>query len=325
MNVLLTGGAGYIGSTISNLLLDRKHDVTIIDNLSTGNINNIPKKANFIKADISNRKTIFKLLKKNVFDVIIHLAAYIDVEESVKNPNKYILNNYQKTKDFVNFCILNNHKKFIFSSTAAVYAGNSKKKVKENSILKPISPYAISKLKSEKFIMKIKNIDYIILRYFNVAGADIRLRSGLISKKKSTHLIKKLCENYLKSKEIKIFGSDYPSKDGTAIRDYIHVVDLALAHIYAANYLNKNKSSLVLNCGYGHGYSVKEVIDSFNSLNKKKLPYSYSKRRMGDIFSLVADNQSIKKKIGWKPKYDSLRKILKSSIDWEKKIKKNNF
>ena len=322
MNILLTGGAGYIGSTTANLLLDQGHRVTVIDNLSTGNIKNIPKKAKFLKTDIANKIKIKRLFKKNVFDIIIHFAAFIDVEESVRKPKKYINNNYLKTKKFLEICKLCNQKKIIFSSTAAVYASNDKTSIKENSKKKPISPYAISKYECEKHFKKDSKIKYIILRYFNVAGVDFKFRSGLISKKKSTHLITKICESYLSNKTIEIYGFDYPSHDGTAIRDFIHVVDLAQAHIQAAKYLMSNNKSLVLNCGYGHGYTVKEVIDNFNKMNKKKINYSFSKRRKGDVFRLIANSSLIKKKLNWKPKYDSIKKILKSSLDWESKINK---
>jgi UDP-glucose 4-epimerase len=323
MNVLLTGGAGYIGSTTANLLLDQSHTVTIIDNLSTGNEKNIPKKATFIKSDISNKLILSKLFKKNKFDVIIHFAAFIDVEESVRKPKKYIKNNYLKTKKFLEVCKLYNQLKIIFSSTAAVYGDSKLGIISENAKLKPISPYAISKLNSENYI-KNNNINYVILRYFNVAGADTRMRSGLVSKKKSTHLIKKICESFFSKKKIQIYGNDYPSLDGTAIRDYIHVADLALAHIQAAKYLIKKNISITLNCGYGKGYSVKNVIDTFNKICGDKVQYIYTKRRAGDLFKLVANISLLKKKLKWKPKNNSLKKILESSLKWEKRLNRDD-
>lgn len=323
MNVLLTGGAGYIGSTTANLLLDQNHNVTIIDNLSTGNKKNIPKKATFIKSDINDRSIISKLFKKNTFDIIIHFAAFIDVEESVREPKKYIENNYFKTKKFIEICKFYNHSKIIFSSTAAVYGDSKLGVINENAKLNPTSPYAISKFKSENFI-KSNNVNYVILRYFNVAGADLRMRSGLISKKKSTHLIKKICESYFNKKKLEIYGSNYPSVDGTAIRDYIHVSDLALAHIQAAKYLIKDNKSIILNCGYGKGYSVKKVIDTFNKMRREKIKYIYTKKRAGDLFKLVANISLLKKKLKWHPKNNSLKKILESSLKWEKKLNKND-
>ena len=320
MNILITGGAGYIGSVTANYLIDNGHKIFLIDNLSTGNKRNIPKKCQFFKSNITNRKILSKIFKKNRIDIVLHFAAYIDVAESVKNPKKYFKNNYEKCKIFLSICKMNKVKNIVFSSTAAVYGNAKNKLISEKSTIRPISPYAKSKLKIENHLIKDNFFNFVILRYFNVAGADYKLRSGLISKKKSTHLIKKLCENFLKNKSISIFGNDYPSKDGTAIRDFIHVMDLADAHLKSAKYLLNKKKSLVLNCGYGNGYSVKQVIDTFNSLSKKKMLYNYKKRRSGDLFRLVADNKILKKKLNWKPKYNSLKKILKSSLDWEKKV-----
>ena len=322
MKVLITGGAGYIGSTTANLFIDKKHKVTIIDNLSTGNKKNIPKKANFVNCSIDNKKKISNLLKKIQFDLVIHFAAFINVEESVLKPKKYYNNNYLKTLKFVHICKEYGINKIIFSSTASVYGNLKKSIVYEKSATRPVSPYAKSKLKCEKFLKKQKDLEYIILRYFNVAGADLKLRSGLIKKKKSTHLIKKICENYLNNLPIEIYGNNYPSKDGTAIRDYVHVIDLAEAHYRAAKYLFKNKNSLTLNCGYGVGYSVKNVIDVFNKINKRKIKFIYKPRRKGDVFKLIASSNKIKNTLKWKPKYNSLKKILSSSLSWEKKIYK---
>ena len=321
MNVLLTGGAGYIGSTTANLFLDNGHKVTVIDDLSTGNKKNIPRKAKFFKFNINNKNLLNKILKNEKFDLVIHFAAFIDVEESVRKPKKYIINNYLNTKKLLNVCLANNLNKIIFSSTAAVYGNSKTGEVSENSIKKPFSPYAISKFKSENFIKSKNKLNYIILRYFNVAGSDLKLRSGLISKKKSTHLIKKICENFLKNKPIEIYGSDYPSKDGTAIRDYIHIHDLAYAHYKSAIYLLKNNESNIFNCGYGKGYSVLQVVRTFNKINNKKIKIKYGNRRKGDIYKLVAKTNKIKKKLKWLPKYNSLKKILISSLKWEKKLK----
>ncbi len=321
MNILLTGGAGYIGSTTANLFLDNGHKVTVIDDLSTGNKKNIPKKAKFFKFNINNKNLLSKILKNEKFDLIIHFAAFIDVEESVRKPKKYIINNYLNTKKLINVCLAHNLNKIIFSSTAAVYGNSKTGEVSEKSIKKPFSPYAISKFKSENFIKSKNKLNYIILRYFNVAGADLKLRSGLISKKKSTHLIKKMCENFLNNKPIEIYGSDYPTKDGTAIRDYIHIYDLAYAHYKSAIYLLKNNESNIFNCGYGKGYSVLQVLSTFNKINNKKIKIKFGNRRKGDIYKLVAKANKIKKKLKWSPKYNSLKKILISSLKWEKKLK----
>ena len=281
MKILLTGGAGYIGSVTANLFLDKGHDVHIVDDLSTGNKKNIPSKAKFTNCNISNYKIMSSLLKKNNFDILIHFAAFIDVEESVKKPKKYLNNNFNNSIKLFNVCKKYSLNKIIFSSTAAVYGNSKSGYCSEKSKLKPMSMYAKSKLKFENFLKKQKKTNSIILRYFNVAGSDIKLRSGLISKKKSTHLIKKLCENFLNGKEIVINGNDYPTFDGTTIRDYIHVNDLALAHYNASIYLLKTGKSNVFNCGYGRGYSVLEIVKAFNKINKRKIQIIFGKRRKG--------------------------------------------
>ncbi len=322
MKILLTGGAGYIGSVTANLFLDKGHEVFIIDNLSTGNKKNLPKKAQFIKCNIANNKKISKLLKTYKFDILLHFAAFIDVEESVSKPNKYLNNNFKNTIKLIKICEKFGLKKIIFSSTAAVYGNSITGTCSERSKLNPLSMYALSKLKCENFLKKKENMKYVILRYFNVAGADIKLRSGLISKKKSTHLIKKLCENFIKQKKIIINGNNYPTIDGTPVRDYMHVHDLALAHYNASKYLLKNGKSDVFNCGYGKGYSVLEIIKAFNKLNKKKIKIQIGERRKGDITKIVAKTSKIKKNLNWNPKYNSINKILKSSLEWEKTINK---
>ncbi len=323
MNILLTGGAGYIGSVTANFFLDRGHQVHIIDDFSTGSRKNLPKKAKFTKCKISDKKKISTILSKSKFDVLLHFAAFIDVEESVEKPKKYLQNNFKNTIKLLKICRDFNLKNIIFSSTAAVYGNSKTGYCTEKSELKPLSMYAKSKLKVENFLRKQKKLRYIVLRYFNVAGADIKLRSGLISKKKSTHLIKKLCENFLKKKEITINGKDYPTQDGTPVRDYIHVVDLALAHYNASNYLLKNGKSNIFNCGYGKGFSVLEIANNFNKINKRKIKIKYGNRRKGDISSLVSVEKKIKKVLNWRPKYNSISKILKSSLQWERKIKKS--
>ena len=323
MKILLTGGAGYIGSTTANLFLDRGHDVFVIDNLSTGSIKNISSKVKFFKFNINNKLKVEKLLNQNNFDILIHFAAFIDVEESMRKPKKYYENNFKNTKTLLNICSKYNLNKIIFSSTAAVYGNSRTGIVNERTPTNPKSPYAKSKLKCEDLIRKY-NFNHIILRYFNVSGAELKMRSGHISKKKSTHLIKKICENYFTNKEIEIFGKDYPSKDGTAIRDYIHVSDLAEAHYKSAQYLLKYKKSHILNCGYGKGNSVLNVIKTFNKFNYKKIKFKFSKRRLGDVYKIITKTEKIKKILKWKPKYDSLSYILKSSLKWEKKILKIN-
>jgi len=323
-NILVTGGAGYIGSHLVNLLIDKDYKVTVIDNLVTGYKKLVNKKAKFYNYDIADKKIINVILKKNKFDFVIHLAGLIRVDESIKKPKKYNDYNYVKSKIFLNNCINHNIKKIIFSSTATVY-GNSKKKIfSENNRLNPINPYSKSKLKFENYIInqsKKKNIKYIILRYFNVAGADQKLRSGLISKY-PTHLIKIVSEVAVgKRKKIIINGNDYNTIDGTTIRDYIHVSDLAEMHILALKYLIKKNQSNIFNCGYGKGYSVKEIINNYNTLIKKKIFYKIGPRRFGDSERLVANNNKFKKYFSnWKPKFNNIKKILETSLKWEKKL-----
>ncbi len=327
-NILLTGGAGYIGSNVANFLLDKGFKVTIIDNLVTGNIKLIPKKSKFFRCDISDSKKVTKIIKKNNFDIVMHFAGLIRVDESIKNPKKYNEINYNRAKIFLLTCFKNNLNKIIFSSTASVYGNNKNKKVSEKNKLKPLNPYAISKLKLEKFLVKnskFNNSKFAILRYFNVAGADKKLRSGLISKS-STNLIKAVCEIAVgKKKKLIINGNNYNTKDGTTIRDFIHVSDLAEIHYLAAKYLFKKNKSIILNCGYGKGYSVLEVIKYMNQLIPKKIPTIFGKRRFRDIEYSVSNTKKFKKYFKWKPKYNNLKDILKSSLAWEKKSIKNNF
>tara|TARA_B100000029_G_scaffold510424_1_gene601862 strand:+ start:173 stop:1156 length:984 start_codon:yes stop_codon:yes gene_type:complete len=327
VNILVTGGAGYIGSHVALRLIEEGHQVSIIDNLITGNESLIPKEALFLKCDINNKEKITNLLNNHKYDLIIHFAAFIQVEESVKNPGKYFKNNRDNTIDFFKTCYENKLTNIIFSSTAAVY-GSQKNNlpISEKMELKPVNPYGKSKLDVENFLFKNSNIfNYIVLRYFNVAGADPELRSGLISNH-SSHLIKITSEVAVgKRDKVTIFGNDYTTHDGTAIRDYIHVSDLADIHINTLNLLNKNKESNIFNCGYGKGYSVKEVIDTANNITNGSINYEYGDRRLGDSEVLISDVSKLNNFINWKPKYNDLNTILKTSIDWEKKINEKIF
>ena len=323
LNILITGGAGYIGSHVANLLIDKGYEVTIIDNLITGNLSLVPKKAKLEKCDISDKKKVSKILKKKNFAAILHFAGLIRVDESVKKPIKYKNYNYNKAKIFFETCLKNNVNKIIFSSTASVYGNANIKSVKEDDKLQPLNPYAASKLKFEKYLIKksnITNMTYIILRYFNVAGADKKLRTGLISKY-STHLIKVACEVATKKrKKIIINGDNYNTKDGTPVRDYIHVSDLSEIHLISLNHLLKGGKSEIFNCGYGKGYSVKEVIREMNKIVKEKINTEIGLRRKGDSQKIVANISKLKNYFSWKPKNYKLSKILKSSLDWERKI-----
>ena len=324
MKILITGGAGYIGSHVSHLLVDRGYNITIIDSLLTGNKKLIPKKAKFINSDISNVKKINRILQKNKFDLVIHFAGLIRVDESVKFPKKYLNNNYEKTKIFLSICLKNGLKKLIFSSTAAVYGNPKKNKVSENNKLNPLNPYAKSKLMIENFIKKLSkknDLKFVILRYFNVAGADKKMRTGLISKY-STHLIKIVSEVAVKKrKKILINGDNYKTRDGTPIRDYIHVSDLAEAHLLSLRYLLKGNKSGIFNCGYGKGYSVKEIIQTANKLFNNTINFSIGPKRPGDSKYVVANPNKFIKTMKWKPKFNNIKKIIVSAVNWEKKLK----
>ena len=321
MNILLTGGAGYIGSHAALSLIDNGHSVTVIDNLITGNKKLIPPQAKYYECDIADREQVEKILKQNKFDIVMHFAGLTRVDESVKYPEKYQIHNFEKSKTFFKNCFQNNVKKIIFSSTAGVYGDSNSEYVKETDDLKPINPYAESKCKIEKFLIensKSEKIQYIILRYFNVAGADANKRSGLISKS-STNLIKAVCEAAIKKRnKIIINGNDYKTKDGTAIRDFIHVSDIADIHTTAANTLFKNSASDIYNCGYGQGYSVKQVITEMENIINDKLKVEIGPRREKDISVSIANSDKFKKKFNWKPKFNNLNYILKTALEWEK-------
>ena len=321
MKILLTGGAGYIGSHAAIALLEGGHKVTVIDNLSTGNKKLIPPSANFVNCNINDVTTISQILQKEKFDALMHFAGYIEVEESVSNPKKYFDNNTKNSKILFDTCIKNNLKNIIFSSTAAAYGNPANSEpIKESTDLKPINPYGESKIKSELHLRENSQCNFIILRYFNVAGADPKMRSGLISKK-ATHLIKIASEVAVgKRKDITIFGNDYPTPDGTAIRDYIHVSDLADVHVKAVEYLVSKQQSNIINCGYGKGFSVKDVLKIVNQVNDKPISIKNGDRRAGDPSMLVSNVSKLHSLFDWQPKYNDLSFIVKTSIDWEKKL-----
>jgi UDP-glucose 4-epimerase len=324
-NILVTGGAGYIGSHIVEQLIKDKETVIILDNLVTGYKKLINKNAKFIKADIENKSKIIKIIKNNNITSIIHLAAYLNVSEAEKNKKKYYKNNIIGTKNLLEACKNSNVKNIIFSSSCSIY-GNVKGSVDENKKPNPQGYYAYTKLKGEELIKKyskISNYKYAILRYFNVAGASPSNKVGEIEKSHG-HLIKNIAIQCLKKKPIvNIYGKDYKTKDGTCIRDYMHVSDLADIHVKSIKYLTKNKKSILLNCGYGKGYSVQQIVNIFKKI-KKGVKINYQKRRPGDIAQVFADTKKFKKIFRFRPKYDNIEKILLSAIKWEKKIKKNN-
>ena len=326
MNVLLSGGAGYIGSHAALSLLDKGHSVHIVDNLSTGSKLLIPKNARFTNCNINDESKISDLIKSDKFDLLMHFAGFIQVEESVQQPEKYFENNTNNAIKFFNTCKNNGLNKLIFSSTAAAYGSVSENKlIDEDTNLNPQNPYAESKIRTERFLFNNQDkFKFIILRYFNVAGADKKLRSGQISKK-STHLIKILSEVIVgKRDKIEIFGSDYNTPDGTAIRDYIHVSDLADIHTEIAEYLLEKLETNLFNCGYGNGFSVLDVINTANNIYQNKIIYKFAKRRGGDVEKLISSNSKILNHINWKPKYNDLKEIINTSVRWEEKINASN-
>ena len=323
INILITGGAGYIGSHASYLLIEKGYNITIIDSLITGNKQLVPKEANLEICDITDTDKVTQILKSKKFEAVLHFAGLIRVEESVKYPEKYIEFNYNKAKIFLDICFQNNLNKVIFSSTGAVY-GSPKDKIIESDELNPLSPYADSKLMLENYLIdqsKNVNVKYIILRYFNVAGADQKMRTGLISKF-STHLIKVASEVATKKRnKLVINGDDYNTPDGTPIRDYIHVSDLADIHLKSLEYLLKDNQSEIFNCGYGKGYSIKEVINCLNNLLETNINFEIGPRRDGDSECIVSNSEKFIKAMSWKPKFNDLNYILKTAIAWEKKLK----
>ena len=323
-NILITGGAGYIGSHVSFLLIEKGYNITIIDSLITGNKQLVPKEANLEICDITDTDKVTQILKSKKFEAVLHFAGLIRVEESVKYPEKYIEFNYNKAKIFLDICFQNNLNKVIFSSSAAVYGNPKKDKIIESDELNPLSPYADSKLMLENYLKdqsKNVNVKYIILRYFNVAGADQKMRTGLISKF-STHLIKVASEVATKKRnKLVINGDDYNTPDGTPIRDYIHVSDLADIHLKSLEYLLKDNQSEIFNCGYGKGYSIKEVINCLNNLLETNINFEIGPRRDGDSECIVSNSEKFIKAMSWKPKFNDLNYILKTAIAWEKKLK----
>jgi len=323
-NILITGGAGYIGSHVSILLIEKGYNITIIDSLITGNKQLVPKEANLEICDITDTDKVTQILKSKKFEAVLHFAGLIRVEESVKYPEKYIEFNYNKAKIFLDICFQNNLNKVIFSSSAAVYGNPKKDKIIESDELNPLSPYADSKLMLENYLIdqsKNVNVKYIILRYFNVAGADQKMRTGLISKF-STHLIKVASEVATKKRnKLVINGDDYNTPDGTPIRDYIHVSDLADIHLKSLEYLLKDNQSEIFNCGYGKGYSIKEVVNCLNNLLETNINFEIGPRRDGDSECIVSNSEKFIKAMSWKPKFNDLNYILKTAIAWEKKLK----
>ena len=320
-NILITGGAGYIGSHISEILIKKKKKIFILDNLTTGHKKLINKKANFIFGDIRDKIKLKKIFKKHNIDSIIHLAAALSVGESQKKPSKYKSINIEGTRVILSAIENSNVKNFIFSSTCAVYK-DGLDEVSEKSPLKPTSIYGKTKLEGEKLIQEFcrnRNLNYGILRFFNVAGASFSGKIGQINK--GDQLFKNLAIELKKKKPIfKIYGSNYKTKDGTCVRDYIHVVDIANIHLKVLNKIKLQKKSIILNCGYAQGISVKDVIQKFKENTKKEILIKVLKKRKGDMSKIISNNFKLKKFLNWKPRANNLNLMVRTSIKWEKNL-----
>jgi len=320
--ILVTGGAGYIGSHMVRQLGEAGERVVVLDNLSTGHANAVLH-GELVVGDTGDKALVSRLLAEHEIDTVLHFAAHTIVPESVAQPLKYYGNNTCSTRSLLDCCQQAGVKHFIFSSTAAVYGIPQGDIATEESPLAPINPYGTSKLMSEWMLRDLcaaSDMRYVALRYFNVAGSDPECRIGQ-STEKATLLIKVAAEVAVgKREQLLIFGTDYPTADGTGIRDYIHVEDLASAHLSAMSYLRQGGDSTTLNVGYGHGYSVRQVIDAVNRVNGKPIKTQEQTRRAGDPPSLIARVTKIHATLDWKPRYDNLDFIVKTSLDWEKKL-----
>lgn len=323
MSVLVTGGAGYIGSHMVYELVDAGEKVVVLDNLTTGFHWAIPGDARLVVGDIGDEALVKELVRKHDIKAIIHFAGSIVVPESVTDPLGYYFNNTVKSRALIAAAVASGIKQFIFSSTAAVYGAPKVVPVIETAPLEPMSPYGSSKLMTEIMLRDTSiahDFNYVALRYFNVAGADPRGRTGQ-STKGATHLIKVACETALgKRAAMDVFGTDYATRDGTCIRDYIHVKDLARAHVAALGHLRGGGKSDVFNCGYSRGFTVLEVIDAVKRASGKDFNVRISPRRPGDPPEIVAESAKIRAALGWKPLHDDLDGIVRHALDWEDRL-----
>jgi UDP-glucose 4-epimerase len=317
-SILVLGGAGYIGSHTSYLLNQKGYNVVILDNLLHGqNFNH--KWATLIKADFADELVLESIFKNYNIEAVMHFAALIEVGISVKKPAEFYENNVIKTIKFLNFMLKHGIKKFIFSSSCAIYGNPQKIPMDENHSFYPISPYGKNKLAVEFVLKDYANaygLQYVSLRYFNAAGADPK--NGLGEQHNpETHIIPLMLRAINQDKEFKIFGTDYNTQDGSCVRDYIHVRDLASAHFLALEYLNTTNKSDVFNLGTGNGYSVKEMVQMTQKVTGKSLKVNLFERRPGDVDTLIADNKKIKTILGWRPEYSDLNNILQTAHEWE--------
>ncbi len=319
--ILVTGGAGYIGSHTVKKLGEAGYAVVVYDNLSTGSAEAVLY-GELYKGELNDRQRLEQVFEQHSFDAVLHFAASISVPESLAKPLEYYANNTSNVINVLQCCKKFNVNQFVFSSTAAVYGEVKKSPVEETSPTEPINPYGKSKLMSESIIRdyaQASELKYVILRYFNVAGADSSGKIGQMGKK-AAHLIKVGCDAALGIRPFaSIYGTDYPTADGTGIRDYIHVEDLAAAHVDALRYLERESTSQILNCGYGSGYSVKEVLSKIQEISGVDFPIVETARREGDPACVIASGEKIREVIGWNPQYNSLDEIVRSALAWEQK------
>lgn len=321
--VLVTGGAGYIGSHVVKTLVQAGYSkIVVLDNLSTGFEASVLD-AQFILGNVQDTALVFDILKANQIDTVMHFAASTVIPDSITHPLDYYQNNSVGTLNLLQGCVKAKVKYFIFSSTAAVYGTNNAQFIHEDSPKNPTNPYGHSKLMSEQFVKDVAHahdLRFAILRYFNVAGADPSLQIGQRTHN-ATHLIKMAVQTACGlHSALPIFGIDYPTKDGTCIRDFIHVNDLADAHLQALNYLIQKNKSLTLNCGYGQGFSVFEVIKAVEEITARPLNVIQAPKRNGDLPCVVADVTRIKQLINWQPKFADLLSIVKTAFDFEQKL-----
>lgn len=323
MAVLITGGAGYIGSHMVLTALERGEKVVVLDNLSTGNRGLVADGAVFVEGDAGDQALVTKLIAEHAIDAIIHFAGSIVVPDSVAEPLAYYANNTTVARNLIEAAVAGGVRHFIFSSTATVYSGDNLDLLSETLPTGPTNPYGRSKLMTEWMLedaARAHDFRPVVLRYFNVAGADPKGRTGQ-SSPRATHLIRRGCQVALsRVPQLDIFGTDYPTPDGTGVRDYIHVSDLVAAHALALDYLRGGGAPIVMNCGYGHGSSVREVIAAIEKVTGQKLHAREAPRRPGDPPSLVADATLIRATLGWAPAHDDLDEIVAHAYAWEKRL-----
>ena len=321
MNILVTGGAGYVGSHVALQLSEHDHSAVVCDDLSNSSKEAVIG-AKFHQIDIADAQ-METLFREYHFDAVMHFAASVSVLESVQNPFKYYMNNTVATLKLLELCSRYKIAYFILSSTAAVYGTPNTTPIAEEVPLKPINAYGHSKLMAEQMVVDIAEqagFKYAILRYFNVAGADLQVRIGQNSPE-ATHLIKVACMAATnQERQIKLYGTDYNTADGTCVRDYIHVLDISDAHLCALDYLSQGGKSDIFNCGYGRGYSVKEILSAVKRISKTDFKVVETSRRAGDPPELIANNEKIRSIMGWQPHYDDIDVIIESALNWERKL-----